>query len=304
MVETIAAQVGNQIILASEVYELSGPIEDRIRAAGLPTSEIARVRREALDRLIEGELLSSVVERLELTADREEVDTAIEAIAQENGITLEQLINSVQTHGLTLDEYRAKIQGEIERSKVVNAMVRSRIQISDEEIEALYKERFSDQRSGGEEILLRHILVMADGPEKRSVADACEIAAAARTEIVTGTETFPEVARDVSDMNPERGGDLGWMHRKDLAAWMAQTVETMQPGEISEVIEMPFGCNLLEVVERRAFQPVSFEQAKPQLQNIIFQRKTEAEYNKWLDVLRAQTYIERKGPFAAGALDG
>jgi peptidyl-prolyl cis-trans isomerase SurA len=304
MIEGIAAQVGGEIILASEVYELSAPVEERMRDAGLPESEIARVRNEALDRLIEGELLSSVVERLELSADREEVDTAISAIAQENGITLDQLLASIETHGLTLDEYRAKIRGEIERSKVVNAMVRSRIQISEEEVAALYQEEFGDQRSGGEEVHLRHILVISGGPEQRSVREACEIANRARAEIMSAGVSFPVVARNVSDLNPERGGDLGWMHTSDLAAWMAESVNSMQPNQVSPVVEMPFGCNLLELVERREFRPVDFEQAKPQLQNILFQRKTEVEYAKWLDILRAQTYIERKGSFAAGGLDG
>jgi len=305
LIESIAAQVGNQIILASEVYDLSGPIEERIIAAGMPHSEIVRVRSEALNRLIEGRLLSPVVERLELTADREEVDTAIQGIADENGLTLEQLLNSIQNHGLTIDEYRDKIRGEIERSKVVNAMVRSRIQISDEEVAALYEKEFGSQRSGGEEILLRHILIMSEGEVGRTLSQACEIAGNARVEVVSGTASFQAVAADVSDMNPERGGDLGWMHRDDLAAWMADTVDEMGPGEVSDVVEMPFGCNLLELVERRDFRPVSFEQAKPQLQNYIYQEKTEAEYTKWLDVLRGQTYIERKGTFSAGGgLDG
>jgi peptidyl-prolyl cis-trans isomerase SurA len=304
MIEGIAAQVGNEIILSSEVYELSAPVEERLREAGLPSTEIARIRSEALDRLIEGHLLSSVVDRLELGADREEVDSAINAIAQENGISLEQLLASIESHGLSIEEYRDKIRKEIERSKVVNAMVRSRVQISDEEVMALYEEEFGNQRSGGEEVHLRHILVMAGEGNDRSQADACEIAGSARIEIETGTTTFPAIAQSISDMLPERGGDLGWMHQSDLAAWMADTVNEMQPGEVSPVVEMPFGCNLLELVERREFQPIDFEQAKPQLQNQIFQQKTEIEYGKWLDVLRTQTYIERKGAFAAGGLGG
>ena len=57
------------------------------------------MRRDALERLIEGKLLSSVVERLELGADREEVDAAIGAIAEENGMTIERLLSSVTSHG-------------------------------------------------------------------------------------------------------------------------------------------------------------------------------------------------------------
>jgi peptidyl-prolyl cis-trans isomerase SurA len=304
MIEGVAAQVGNEIILASEVLELTAPIEQRMRDADVPASEIVAVRQEALDRLIESQLLSSVVERLELGADREEVDNAISGIAEENGLSLDQLLASIQSHGLTIEEYRAKIRTEIERSKVVNAMVRSRVQMSDEEVRALFEEQFGEQREGGEEVYLRHILVLTDGPQRRTSAVACEIVRDARAQIEAGKTPFSDVAQRVSDMDPERGGDLGWMHRADLASWMSSAVSAMKPGELSDVVEMPFGCNLLQLVDRREFRPIEFKDVEPRLRNIIFQRKTDVEFTKWLDILRAQTYIERKGTFAASGFDG
>ena len=297
LVEAIAAQVGNEIVLASEVMELAAPVEERLRRAGAPDSEIARVRKDALERLIEAKLLNSVVERLELGADREEVDAAIAAIASENDLSVEQLLRSIESHGLTVDEYRAKIRQEIERSKVVNAMVRSRVQISDEEVRALYEENFGKQHDGGEEIYLRHILVRADGPRADSPEAACRIVREMRGRIAAGKIDFAEAAREISDMNPSAGGELGWIHAEDLARWMSDSVREMKPGELSQPIEMPFGCNLLEVVDRRPFKRIGFEEAEPQLRNRVFQQKTEIEYEKWLDVLREQTYIDRKSSF-------
>lgn len=296
-VEGIAAQVGNEIVLISEVMALAGPVEERMRQSGASEAEIQLVRKDALERLIENRLLSSVVDRLELGADREEVDRAIAAIAEDNSLTIDQLLSSITNHGLTIDEYRAKIQTEIERSKVVNTMVRSRVQISEEEIRELFDERFGKQRSGGEEVYIRHILVMADGPTASTSATACRIVREARARIESGELEFTEIAQRVSDMNPERGGDLGWMHRQDLAPWMSKTIGELEPGQLSSVIDMPFGCNLLQLVDRREFKPIDYEQAKMQLQNVVFERKTEIEYAKWLEILRDQTYVERKAEF-------
>ena len=296
-VEAIVAQVGNDVILLSEVIELSAPVEERMRQAGAPPSEIVRIRKDALERLIETRLVSSVVERLELGADRDEVDAAIAAIADDNKISIEQLLRSIVSHGLQIEEYRKKIQGEIERSKVINAMVRSRVQITDEEVQVLYEEQFGDQHTGGEEFHLRHILVSPEGARAKTHDAACQVAEDARTRILSGEAGFRQVAQSVSDMNPERGGELGWMHRKDLAAWMADAIDPMNPGDVSQVIAMPFGCNLLEVVDRRPFERIELEDAKAQLQNIVFQRKTDVEYTRWIDELRDHTYIERKAGF-------
>jgi len=296
LVEGIAAQVGNDIVLVSEVMEMSAPVEERMRQAGAPEAEIQRVRDDALERLIEGKLLTSVVERLELAAEREEIDAAIGAIAEDNGLTPDELYKSIQSHGLTVDEYRKKIQGEIERSKVVNAMVRSRVEVSQEEIQKMYDDRFAKQPSGGEEVYLRHIVVRVGGPDARSGADACARIEEARAEIETGTE-FQQVARRVTEMNPDREGDLGWIHHDELAAWMEGAIEKLAPGQLSATIEMPFGCNLLQLVDRRPFKRITFEEAQAQLRNVIFQEKTEAEYVKWIDVLRKQTHVEKKGAF-------
>ena len=60
---------------------------------------------------------------------------------------------------------------------------------------------------------------------------------------------------------------------------------------------MPFGCNLLHLVDRRTFTPITYEQAAPQLQQFLVGKKTEEEYIEWLEVLRNQTFIDRKGAF-------
>ena len=266
LVEGIAAQVGTEIVLASEVVEISRGVEERMRAAGAPPAEILKMRRDALERLIDNKLLSSVVERLELTAEREEIDGAIQAIADENGLTLEQLLSSVTSHGLAIEEYRAKIKGEIERGKVVNAMVRSRVSLEEEEVRALFEQRFGDQPSGGEEVYVRHIVVMPEGRSARNADEACALVGDARARIEAGAVDFATAAREISDTNVERGGDLGWLHTKDLAGWMSRPLASLEPGQLSGVISMPFGCNLLHLVDRRTFTPITYEQAAPQLQ--------------------------------------
>jgi peptidyl-prolyl cis-trans isomerase SurA len=299
-IDGVAAQVGSNIVLISEVEELAAPLVEKMKAADVPEAEVNMLRKDILERLIESRLIEEVVRQVDLTASDAEIDGAIQTIASESGLTVDQLIRTVNSHGISYSDYRGKIKAEIERNKVIGTMVRSRVRVEDKEVRALYSSRFSSQPSGGEEVHLRHILVAFGGTTMRDQATACRTIEDAIVSISNGDATFETTARRISDANPERGGDLGWIHSKDMAGWMAPSVKQLEvPGSLSGVIEMPFGCNLLQLVERRTFEPMSLEEATPQLQNEIFRQKTEAEYVKWVEKLRQQTYIERKGAYAA-----
>jgi peptidyl-prolyl cis-trans isomerase SurA len=269
-----------------------------MRKANVPAGEIRAMRAEALDRLIEQRLIEDVVRRAQLQATDAEVTAAIESIARENGLTLEQMSQSIASHGLTLQEYRGKIKTEIERNKVLGSMVRSRVSIEDNEIRALYTQKYGDQHESGAEVHLRHLLVAVTAERMRDQQAACAIADEVRGRILAGELSFEQAAARLSDTNSQRGGDLGWVHTDELASWMEPAINGLEPGEVSDVIGMSFGCNLLMVVERREFRPMTFEQARPELEQQIFGRKMEAEYVLWIEKLRDQVYIERKGVYA------
>ena len=64
VLDGIAAQVGSDIVLVSEVRNLVGPMEKKMKEAGAPESELAALRQDALERLIERALIRQVVRRV------------------------------------------------------------------------------------------------------------------------------------------------------------------------------------------------------------------------------------------------
>ena len=298
LIDGIAAQVGHRYVLISEVEQLARPMLERMRAAGVSPAEIHKMRDEVLTRLIDEKLIATFVARVDMEASQEEIDNTVRNIASDNGLSVDQLRASVESHGLTMEEYRSKLKSELERSRVLNAVVRSEVQVETEEIELAYQDRFGDQRQGGEQANLRHIMVAAGGESGRDERTACLIAQDAAEQIRAGDMEFREMARRITEMNPEQEGELGWFHTDEIAPWMASALDGMQPGDVSDAISMPFGCNVLQLVERRSFSPVSFADAEPKLRAEISQHKMEKEYLSWLDTLRKQTYISRKGVYA------
>jgi parvulin-like peptidyl-prolyl isomerase len=256
VIDGIAAQVGSDIVLVSEVRNLLGPMESKLREAGAPENEIEALRADALERLIERALIRQVVRRAELEAT----------------------------------------DGEIEQSKVLNGMVASKVHVEEAELRAEYHETYQDQPTGGEEVRLRHLLVPFTGDSTDAKRAACASAERARVRLARG-DAFDVVVSQVTEKAPGNP-DLGWIHEARLASWMVPQVSGAAPGSVTEVIETDFGCNVLEVVDRRPYQPKGFDEVRQQLHERMFAERMQKEYLKFMDKLREQTYIERKGIFA------
>ena len=300
IVDGIAAQVGSEIVLISDVYQIAEPPERRLREQGATDKDIAMLRAEILERMIERALIRQVVRRAELDATEAEVDNAIESIASENGLSVEQLKESVEAQGLPFETYRERIRGEIEQAKVINGMIGARVRVEEKDIRALYDEEYGDQPAGGMEVHLRHILVPFDSEDPAARRRACDQTRKALLRI-RGGEPFQDVAAEVSTMNPEKGGDIGWFHASSLAPWMTDAIDPLPDGGTSDVIEMPFGCNLLQVVEKRLYEQITYESARAGLADYLYQKRLGEEYSEFIEELREQTYIERKGIFADAA---
>lgn len=298
LVDGIAAQVGTRIVLVSEVLRSIGPQEAAMRDAGAPEREIAKLRAEALERLIEARLIEGVVANLELYAKDEEIDATIASIAQENGLTLEQLYASVVFHGMSRDEYRKQIKQDLERRNVVQGMVGSDVQVDEKEVRALYDQRFGSMPDHSEMVRVRQLLITFGGASDRTPEQACDIAREAREQALSGQEDFEVLARALSEVAPNEGGDIGWLERDQLAAWMTKALEPLEPGGISELVLLPFGCSVLRLEDVRDLERLSYEQAKPRLHEEIWGMKMEEKYREWMEGLRERTFIDRRGYFA------
>ena len=298
LVDGVAAQVGEDVVLFSEVIAMVAEGEKQMRAAGSRDDQIAKLRAQGLERMIEEKLIRNEVKRMELYASDEEVDETIAMIARDNGLTPEQLEKSVSTNNMDFEDYREQIKEKIEYQRVLQVALIPQIEVEETAVRRLYDQRFKDQPDGGDQVHLRQLLVPVS-PDKDADAACAEVSAAA--ERIAAGEAFEAVASEVSVAAPEQGGDIGWLHASSLAGWMAELVAKLEPGEVSPVNRQPFGCNLLKLVERRAFERTSYETAMPQLHREIQQMMMESEFVVWMEELREHVFIQRYGYFADAA---
>jgi peptidyl-prolyl cis-trans isomerase SurA len=117
-----------------------------------------------------------------------------------------------------------------------------------------------------------------------------------RRQIVAGTRTFEQVAREHSeDGSAPQGGDLGWTTPGSFVPEFEEVMNRLEPGALSDPVASRFGVHLIQVVERRQVA-LDARQQREIARNILREQKFDEAYAEWIRELRGRAYIELREP--------
>lgn len=141
----------------------------------------------------------------------------------------------------------------------------------------------------------RHILLRTDA--QLSEAAARERLAGFKRRILAGQADFATLARESSqDGSAPDGGDLGWSSPGQFVPEFEETMNRLNPGQISDPLVSRFGVHLIQLIERRE-TTLSQREQREVVRNIVREKKLDEAYATWAQDVRGRAYVEyREAP--------
>jgi peptidyl-prolyl cis-trans isomerase SurA len=250
--DRIAAVVDEDIILQSELDRAVANIRGQYagREAQLPPADV--LQRQVLERLILIRLQTARAATTGMRISDEEVDNAVNNIARQNTISVDQLRQQLARDGLNYSDFRSSLRDELIVQRLRQRFAQGRISVSDAEVDAA----LAAQAGGNTQYRLAHILVaLPEGATADQISTGQRKIEGIKSLLDRGEMEFSAAAVRYSDSpNALEGGNLGWRALDQIPTSFSGTISSMKTGQIIGPIRGPSGFQLIKLEETRNAQ--------------------------------------------------
>jgi len=251
LLDRIAAVVNDGIVLKSELDEQIQAVTKRLQEQKVELPPESVLRQQVLDRLILQEIENQRAKRVGLTISDEQLNGALQEIAQRNKIPFDQLPTALEAQGVEYKQYRESMRKELTLSTLRQRDVIAHITVTPRELDQ-YLARQESQASNDEFNVSHILLSLPAAASPQQLADieqkAKDIAARAQK-----GEDFGQLA--IANSNSQTaldGGQLGWRKGAQMPEFILNLVTRMKPGEVSDPVRTPSGFHIVKLNERRS----------------------------------------------------
>jgi len=185
------------------------------------------------------------------------------------------------------DEFREPERAKIEYVVYAPDAFAGKVQVSDADVQQYYDANQARYMSP-EQVRTRHILfqVPADAtPEQQ--AEIRKKAEAVLAKARAGEDFATLAQQNSQDSTAAQGGDLGAVGRGQMVTPFEDAAFALQPGQISDIVETPFGLHVIKVDSRKEATTRTLDEVRPEIVTALTQERAR-------DLARTQAGSDRE----------
>ncbi len=289
IIERIVAVVNGEALLLSELRTRASPFLPRVMQA--PEMQrmalLKQLYDELLTQLVDERLLEQESRKLSVGVSSSDVDRAIDNVKRQSGLDEAGFWEAVKAQGFTKEQYTSDVRRQLLRLKVVNQKVRSRINLTEDDVRAKYEEMVRKARRSAS-FLVSHVFMPVEAASATALAQVKSEAEALR-----GTLTQENFEAAIEQHG---GGDLGWVQKQDLPEALSEALIELEPNQISQPVRGPAGIHIFYLRERKEGGEgvPKYEDVKAELYRDMVDQAMAKQEGAFLEELRKQSLISRR----------
>ena len=271
----------------------------------LTVKEKNSIVKDLIEKEVVRELVNQQAEKENLKIDHELIEKELKLL-RAGYASEEEFNNALKSRNINLEEIKKSMQIDINARQLLNAEIKRKINISDNEVKKYYednKPRF--QRP--EAYHTRHILAAYFPPEalrnqtieelKKNKEYFTRIAEEKIDKVIKELKkgaNFVELAKNLSDdeSSRENGGDLDFIYKGIFETSFDEAVEKLNPGETSGKIKTRFGFHVIQLIEKRPSEMAPFNEMKSEIQKYLFLEEAKKNVSSYIEKLKQTADIE------------
>ena len=286
VVDRIYLIVNSQMLTRSEAQDAQSAIMSQKSSEEKTQAELDN---QLLMNLMQEMLLLDRANALKIIPMENEIDSRLNILAEEQP----QLMDIYSEEDL-----KEQLARDFKKHRVISREVDSKIHISSLDIENFCYRQMRNQRKIG---LAQILLHGSEGEISKQVDTILQ-------DFKNGVP-FEELAKSYSadSSAKQTGGKLGVFKPGDLLEAIGEVTKTLEPGQISELIETNMGKHLLYIYKQDFPSGLDClnlsEEKRAEYSNVLHKQKREGLLDTYMSELYACANIEIKDPGASGLPD-
>jgi len=239
VLDRIAIIVGEGVVLESQINNLLETIEQRYAEQGAAMPPADAMLEQVQERLIIEELQLQMARQAGVRVGDGELNQAFEEIAQNNELSLEAFIESMESEGASYEELRDQVRKEMLIQRVQRGKVGRQVNITEQELDGFLATEGSVKELSPE-LFVRQILVSTEEKAEMLLAK------------IESGEEFSVLAKEHSkSSNSASGGEMGWRNLADFPSLFGKALKNQKKDYVSPILESGSGFYLLKLEDKR-----------------------------------------------------
>lgn len=260
--DRVAVQINDGIVLESEINNMINTVKANARAANQSLPSDSALRTQVIERLILTRLQLQMADRIGLHIGDLQLDQAIQNIAREQKVTVEQMQQEIERTGQTFSQYREQLREEITLGEIQRIQVQRRIQVSPQEITSLVK-LIQEQGMKDVEYQIGHILIdVPNDPSSEQLESSSRRANIVLERLKDGEDFRRTAIASSSGPKALEGGIWDYMNVNEMPTLFAEVLNGAKTGDIIGPIKSGAGFHIIKVMDARGLQTKEIDEVR------------------------------------------